>query len=205
MPSTALRPETRDRILAGAARAVARHGLAKLGMHDVSASAAVSRGTLYRYFPNRDELLRTLAHHEGERLQAELRAAVARAEGAERLRVALEFATRRVQDHPVLQRLLETDPARVLRSLRRDFPAIRAGIQALLAPLLAETAPVRRGVARVEQLADWLTRLMVTAYLLPDPDPAQMTDALTAVYRVLTTEPDAPRPARRRRRAPRRS
>src|SRR5262245_35161324 len=55
---------TRERILDGAARALARHGLAKLGMQDVSQQAAVSRGTLYRYFPNRDDLLTTLARHE---------------------------------------------------------------------------------------------------------------------------------------------
>ena len=48
---------TRARILEGAATAVARHGLAKLDMSDVSAISGVSRGTLYRYFPNRDALL----------------------------------------------------------------------------------------------------------------------------------------------------
>ena len=45
---------TRERILDGAMAAIARHGLSKLGMSDVSHSAGVSRGTLYRYFPSRE-------------------------------------------------------------------------------------------------------------------------------------------------------
>ena len=64
-----LNPRTRTRILEGALQAIGRHGLAKLGMSDVSEHAGVSRGTLYRYFPSREELLQSLAVAEGERFQ----------------------------------------------------------------------------------------------------------------------------------------
>src|SRR5882724_4467572 len=130
---------TRERILDGAARAVARHGLAKLGMHDVSRQAAVSRGTLYRYFPNRDHLLTTLADHEGRRFQARVADEVRRVPaGPARLQVALEYATRHAREHPVLRRILETDPAFVLDSIRARYPAIRTTVHELLAPLLRE-------------------------------------------------------------------
>jgi AcrR family transcriptional regulator len=193
-------PDTRDRILEAAARTVARHGVQKLGMGDVSSDAAVSRGTLYRYFPTRDHLLRTLARHEGRRFQERVAAAVREVEGAERLLVALRFATEHARQHPVLQRLLETDPAFLLQALRQQFPAVRAMIAELFAPLLAQTQPVRLGIARTDQLVDWLTRLLVSAYLFPDPEPAAMARGLTAVYRMLT----GIAPARTRRRAPRR-
>jgi AcrR family transcriptional regulator len=55
---------TRERILDGAVQAVALHGLSKLGMSDVSRSAGVARGTVYRYFASRDELLNALAARE---------------------------------------------------------------------------------------------------------------------------------------------
>jgi AcrR family transcriptional regulator len=189
---------TRIRILEGAARAVARHGLAKLDMGDVSQQAAVSRGTLYRYFPNRDELLATLALHEGRRFQEEVAAAVRAAPpGADRLEVALRYATQHAREHPVLSRILETDPAFVLRAIRDRLSELRALIHGLLAPLLEETTPVVRGIATVEQLVDWLTRVMISAYLFPDPAPAEMARGLTAVYRMLT----APTAARRATRA----
>jgi hypothetical protein len=69
-----------------------------------------------------------------------------------------------------------------------------------VAPLLGATQPVRRGVATTEQLVDWLTRMMISTYLFPDPDPAAMTRGLAAVYRMLTGA--AARPPRRAR-APR--
>src|SRR5215472_17851893 len=84
-------PHTRARILDGASRAIAHHGLAKLGMNDVSEHAGVSRGTLYRYFPNRDELLQNLAEFERERFQRRVAEALRSAPpGAARMRVVLQ-------------------------------------------------------------------------------------------------------------------
>jgi AcrR family transcriptional regulator len=183
---------TRERILEGAADAAARHGLAKLGMRDVSVSAAVSRGTVYRYFPNRRALLRALARHEGRRFQERVAEAIRGAPPEDRVRVALEHATRHAREHPVLRRIVDTDPAFVLQALRREYPAIRATIHELLTPLLRDTEPVRRGVVSEEQLVDWLTRVMVSAFLLPDPSPDDMIRGLTAIYRLLTPAEDGP-------------
>ncbi len=54
-----LRQEARTRILAGARAAFARKGLAAT-MADVAASAGVSQGLPYRYFRDKDELIRAL-------------------------------------------------------------------------------------------------------------------------------------------------
>ncbi|MGH7785506.1 MAG: TetR/AcrR family transcriptional regulator [Candidatus Binatia bacterium] len=201
-----LSARTRVRILDGAMLAIARHGLSKLGMSDVSESAGVSRGTLYRYFPTRDELLHHLAAHESLRFQERVGEALRAAPpGAERLRTALQYVARYIEEHPAIRRVLETEPAFVLRYLRAEFPALRATMGAFLAPLLAETRPVHDGVATAEQLADWLTRMMIAAVLLIDADPDGTARSLTAVYGLLT-HPAAPtRAARPRRPAARRS
>lgn len=195
-----LSPRTRARILDGALSAIARHGLAKLGMRDVSVAAGVSRGTLYRYFPSREELLQDLAAVERERFQRRVGDALAAAPpDAGRLEVALLHVAGYVHGHPAIRRVIETEPAFVLGYLRAEFPALRAATGALLAPLLAETQPVRAGVATTEQLVDWLTRVMISAVLIPDPDPDGMARALTAVYRVLVPPPaPARRPKERR-------
>ena len=195
-------PDTRDRILDGAVEAVARHGLAKLDMRDVSATSGVSRGTLYRYFPGRRALLAELARREGLRFKAEMLAAIEAApRGPERILVALQHATRHVREHRALQRLLETDPAFVLRGLRAELPRIARELQPVLGPLLADVEPVRRGVATAEQLVEWMLRLMISAFLLPASDPDDMARGLTATYRVLTAHPSPQ--ARRRKRAAR--
>ena len=163
---------TRERILDGAMAAIARHGLSKLGMSDVSLSAGVSRGTLYRYFPNREELLQSLAAFETARFRARAAEALRDAQGdASRLEVALQLVTRYVREHPAIRRIIDTEPAFVLEYLQLQFPALCAVTGSFLAPLLAQTEPVRKGLATTEQMVDWMTRVMISAVLFPDPDP----------------------------------
>jgi len=195
-------PTTRARILDGAAVAVARHGLAKLEMSDVSAISGVSRGTLYRYFPSRDALLDELARREGALFRDRMRAAIEQAPpGAERIRVALEHATRHVREHALLQRLLDTDPTFVLRGLRAQFESLKAELGAPILPLLQESELVHARIATAEQLLDWMMRLMASAFLLPGRDPDGMTQGLTAVYRILTARIGGAPPARATRQA----
>jgi AcrR family transcriptional regulator len=178
---------TRDRILDGAAEAVARHGLAKLEMSDVSSTSGLSRGTLYRYFPGRQELLTAFFEREGRRFKERMLAAIAAAPpGAEQMRVAVEHATRHVREHAALQRLVETDPGLVLRGLREQFEGLKEEFRGVLAPILDEVALVHRGVVGVDQLVDWLMRLLVSAFLLPETRPDEMARGMTAVYRLLT-------------------
>ncbi|MDX2166774.1 MAG: helix-turn-helix domain-containing protein [Deltaproteobacteria bacterium] len=200
-----LNARTRERILDGAMLAIARHGLAKLGMSDVSQQAGVSRGTLYRYFPSREELLLDLAAFETARFQQRVSEALAAAPAdASRLEIALQQVTRYVGEHPAIRRVLETEPAFVLAYLRDQFPALRATTGQFLAPLLAETQPVRDGLASTEQLVDWMTRVMISAVLFPDPDPDGMARSLTAVYRLLVPAARPAPPARRAARKDRR-
>jgi AcrR family transcriptional regulator len=189
---------TRERILEGAMRAIARHGLAKLGMADVCESAGVSRGTLYRYFTSREELLESLAQYENRRFRRRVSEALLDAPaGQDRIRVVLEHVTGYVREHPAIQRIVETEPAFVLRYLREHFPFLRETSGAILGPLLERTQPVRAGAATTDQLVDWLTRLMISAVLFPDPDPEAMARGLTAVYRLLLSSPGVARVARR--------
>jgi AcrR family transcriptional regulator len=200
--ATELNLRTRERILDGAMAAIARHGLSKLGMSDVSVSAGVSRGTLYRYFPSRDDLLRSLAAFESQRFRERVSSALrGPADGTSRLETVLQLVTRYVREHPAIQRVIETEPAFVLDYLRAEFASLRAITGTFLAPLLAQTAPVREGLATTDQLVDWMTRVMISAVLLPDPDPDRMAHGLTAVYRLLAGA--AARPARGRARRPR--
>lgn len=180
----------RERILDGAMRAIGRHGLMKLGMSDVCLSAGVSRGTLYRYFQSREELLDALAVHETKRFQRVVTEAVKRIPpGDDRIEVALQHVTRYAGEHAAIRRILETEPGFVLSYLRENFPVLRGMTKAMLGPLLRQTTPVRSGLVDAEQLADWLSRFMISAVLFPDPNPDEMARRLTAVYRLLTVVP----------------
>ncbi|UCE86205.1 MAG: TetR/AcrR family transcriptional regulator [Deltaproteobacteria bacterium] len=178
--------DTRERILEGALAALARHGVAKLGMTDVSASAGVSRGTLYRYFPTRARLLAGLVQHEMRRFRASMLAATRRADGdAERIHVMLKQTTRYVREHAALQGMLRSDPAFLLESLRAQLPIIRRELHELFAPLLRETEAVRSGALGVDGLVDWITRILISTLLFEDPEPDETAGGIATIYRIL--------------------
>ncbi len=108
--------------------------------------------------------------------------------------MVLEQAIQHIREHAALQRMLETDPAFLLRSLRAQFTTIRSGLHELLGPLLRDTQPVRNGVVSESHLVDWMTRMLISVLLFQDPDPDEMARAMTAMYRMLTDRSE-PRPA----------
>lgn len=55
--------ETRERILAAAARIFSRHGYAAGTTNRIAAEADMSVGSLYQYFPNKDAILVELVRH----------------------------------------------------------------------------------------------------------------------------------------------
>jgi AcrR family transcriptional regulator len=182
----AARQHTQERLLDAALVAVARHGLAKLAMADVSARAGVSRGTAYRYFPNVETLLLELGRREAARFERRVWEALERTPpGPERLKVVLEYAVRLARDHPLVERLPETDPGFVLVALRERFPGLLASFERLLAPLLEETTWVREGAVTAHTLANWTTRVLISSFLFPDPDPEAMAGSLEHVHRML--------------------
>lgn len=193
-PSLDHRPEqaarTRQRILAGALRAIARHGLAKLGMNDVSEGAGVSRGTLYRYFPTREALLEDLAAHVQERFVADLKSALAASRGSEeRLLTSIRHVTTQVAKDPAIRRLIETEPGFVVAYVREQRASIRAVVDQLLSPLLVPPTRGKSAAALRCDLSEWLARGLVSAVLFPDPDGEELARSL---HRVVASALAAP-------------
>ena len=191
----AARRRTKERLLEGALRAVASRGLAKLSMSDVSEFAGVSRGTAYRYFSNTEELLSELGRREAERFEQQVWEALERVPttSAERLGLVLDAIEKLGRDHPLIQRLPETDPAFVLTAIRERFPDLRQTFQRLLAPLLEESELVRTGGTSAEQLASWMARVMISMFLFPEPDPRETAESMRTLYKTLFRGPvDSP-------------
>jgi hypothetical protein len=102
-----------------------------------------------------------------------------------RIGVVIEFATKHVREHHALQRMLETEPALVLVSLRARFFEIRRRLGELLFPRSGPSTSVGRSSVPREQLIDWMTRFLISTYLFPDPRPQNTARALSAMYAAL--------------------
>jgi AcrR family transcriptional regulator len=80
------RPAERpEEILEAALEVFADQGLAGARVEDIAARAGVSKGTLYHYFPSKDELFQEAVRSRVEKIVANLAVAAAPGEPAERL------------------------------------------------------------------------------------------------------------------------
>jgi AcrR family transcriptional regulator len=156
--------DSRQRIVEATYACVARRGLAKTTVEDVAREAGMSRATVYRAFPGgRDELISaTVAWATLDffgRLYQRIQGAASLEEMMER---GIMFAYRSIVEHEVLQRVMQTEPDKLLPSLTVESNRIRAGIAAVFAPYLE-----KRGLAPGVDLADaadFLAR-MVLSYM----------------------------------------
>jgi AcrR family transcriptional regulator len=154
--------DPRYRILDATVICIARYGIGKTTVEDAAREAGVSRATLYRYFPGgRDELISETLALEVERFFVRLARAVEDvADVVTRLERGLMFAHRAVEDHALLQKVLETEPERLLPHLTRSAPMVLAVLGDYLRRLLADE-PLRPGMT-TERAADWLARMVLS-------------------------------------------
>lgn len=169
---------TRERILQATYDCVARWGLGKTTVEDVARQAGLSRATLYRYFPGgREELMAAAVAWENARFFGRLYEAVSDSTSLEEvMERGLLFAHRAIREHEVLQRILETEPERLLPTLTLESRGTLDLVSAFLLPYLEghELAP---GMTAPEA-ADFLGRMVLSHIGSPGrwdlDDPAQV-------------------------------
>ncbi|HEX5267493.1 MAG TPA: TetR/AcrR family transcriptional regulator, partial [Acidimicrobiales bacterium] len=138
-------PETRDRILEGALQAMGRVGLRRLTMADVATVARLSRGTVYRYFPSKEDLLAVLAEYERDRFSEGLRRSLADEKGRPGLEALAEYLMKYLREHPALTLMIDTEPAFVLGFFRQQLPVFHDIADDLLGEPMEQAPPVRDG------------------------------------------------------------
>jgi AcrR family transcriptional regulator len=161
-----IRPTTEDRVLDAAKHCCDRWGMAKVTVDDIAAEAGISRATLYRLFPGgKDVLYEALRRRETAAFFAELDEHIARAESFEGLLVCIVVeATRQLRSDEHLQTMLASRPGDVAADLTVDgLPVIVENATALLAPRVARWI----GEARAAELAEFLSRFVVSYFLAP--------------------------------------
>src|SRR5207245_10461438 len=115
-----------------------RYGLNKTTVEDVARAGRLWRATVYRQFPGgKDQLVREVIAWETGRFFGRLAEAVAgAADFTALLEEALVFAHRAVEEHQVLQKILQTEPERLLPQLTVQSERILVFIRGFLLPYL---------------------------------------------------------------------
>ncbi len=172
--------DPRERALAGTYTCIARVGIAKTTVEDVAREAGVSRATVYRLFPGgRDELLRETVGWEMARFFAHLGRELGGARDFETfLERALPYARAEVLGHAVLQKVLETEPERLIPLLTVEQHRVVEYITAYFVPLLERdrAAGLLRPGTDLGQAAEYVARMSLSLITSPgrhdldDPD-----------------------------------
>jgi AcrR family transcriptional regulator len=105
---------TTDAILDAARESVARFGIRRTTLSDIARLAGVSRMTVYRRYPDLPAVIRDLMTREFGSLMDEIDASVDGPDGRARLVARAHAAVRALREHPLLRKLLETEPELLL-------------------------------------------------------------------------------------------
>jgi AcrR family transcriptional regulator len=136
-------------------------------MEDVAREAGVSRPTVYRQFPGgRDALFRDVVAWEATRFINELTRAIApHTELADVLEELVAVASARLEEHQVLQKVLQTEPDRLLPILVLQNARLISLVRPFLL-LALQRHDLPSGVD-AEAAADYLARMLLSVVASP--------------------------------------
>ena len=151
--------DARTRILDATVSCLGRFGIAKTTVDDAAREAGLARATVYRHFPDgKDQLIAEAITWAVAVFFRDLARAVDDApDFATLLERALVHAHRAVDDHEVLQKVLETEPERLLPQLSQSAPMVQASVRDYFAERLAGER-LRDGLDAAAA-AEWLSRM----------------------------------------------
>lgn len=186
--------DARSRILAATVVCLGREGIAKTTVDDAAREAGVARATVYRHFPDgKDQLIAEGITWAVREFFLGLAGAVADAPDlATFLEQALTHAHRAVEEHVVLQKVLETEPERLLPQLSQSAPQVHAVLADYLAERLAGEA-LRPGLTPA-RAGSWLARMGLSFILAEGSwdlsDPAAVRRLVRDELLVAVLDPD---------------
>ncbi|OSC27101.1 TetR family transcriptional regulator [Mycobacterium vulneris] len=179
------------RIFDATTTTLARSGAKGLSMTDVSAEAGISRGTLYHYFGRKQDLLyavgvRVVKLFEG----AVVNAVEERPELDVRVRAVVEAMIDVGRAHPEIMQVIALEPGFGVDFLQQIFPEFVGVLEELLAPALSLTFAVRSMGMTSGQLCELILRIVMSAYVFPTRDVADLPRAILAMPYLARWTPD---------------
>lgn len=181
---------SRELILAAARRVNLERGPGRATFAAIAAEAGVSRVTLYKWFPTKEDLAEAVEAHETELFIAGLAEQVA-AHRTRRARfdAALRYLVTYIDEEPAWSKAVAADPAFPLESLRRSLLPYSALVADVLGDALRAVPAVRKGVVTNHEATEAILRLAYSHYLMPH----DAVDELLSTIRGLLGVPAAGR------------
>ncbi len=170
----------RETILDAAVVEAAVHGIRRLSVVDVARRAGISRPTLYKHFPSKDALVAGAVQREAERLTSAVLDAAAGHGAPERaLEAGILAALRLTREHPLLDRLIVTEPESLVPLVLSDGGPVMLLVRRTIERIVTEELGSSDAVV-ARRVADVLTRLLLSYALNAPDDPPELVAAAAA-------------------------
>lgn len=163
----------RQRILAATAEVLSRRAATKLNLSEVAAQAGLSRMTLYRLFPTKNDLISAFTCYESDHLEADIARATLGLRGVEKLDATLQFIARYQLSYSGV-RMLDLEPSDVMAKMSSLVPVLSERLERLIpgpgAKVAAATVmrvAVSHYIVRSDDSDEFLAHLRVAAGIPP--------------------------------------
>jgi len=175
-----------QRLLDAALEAATIHGISKLSMGDVARRADLSRQTLYRHYPSKDTLVAAVVTAETSKLiEQVVAAALAETEPQASLEAGLLTALTVLRDHPLLDRLVRTEPEALLPLLTTDSSPVMVQVRSVVEAILTEGNPdLPQEPVAMRRFADVVTRLLISYAVSAPDDPPEVVAHFLSTFLV---------------------
>lgn len=171
------------KILDATEQMLLRSGPSGMSLRDVAIEADVSRGTLYRYFSSKQQLLRAYTEFMRARLESGLQAAVEAHDPTDRLEPFIDFFGHFFA-RPQARQFLEAEPAFALEYFRDTFASVIERTTALLQPVFSNWEESLGRSLDHGFLAEMIVRDLISNILVPAPDGGTSVAKLAATLGV---------------------
>ncbi len=172
---------TEERIVSATLRLIGRRGAKRLGMQEISEAAGVSRGTLYRYFPSKADVLVAAANYDERRFTLGLAEALGSVpDPAERIRAFVAYSFAYIRTHPA-RALFDSEPDFVLSYLLDHLPKLQGAVLEQLGDALDAVPAVASGRLSRAQLTDLIVRLFASSWLIAESDERSLVQSINHI------------------------
>jgi AcrR family transcriptional regulator len=158
------------KILGGALDAIGSRGVRRLSMSDIIDASGVSRGTLYRYFSNKDEVLAAVSEFVCTGFENGIReAGQGIADPIERFKTVMQFYARyTIENSP--DRIFEVEPGFHLAFFRSRFGRYKIAVLDALDPVLDHLEGLVGEAINRDAFVETLVRTQLSTLLVPASD-----------------------------------
>lgn len=158
------------RILSGALDAIASRGVKRLSMSDIIDASGVSRGTLYRYFSNKDEVLVAVAEFVCVGFENGVReAGDGIADPMARFKSVMRFYARYTEENSP-GRIFEVEPAFHLAFFRSRFGRYKLAVLDALGPTFDYLDGLIGEPLNRDAFVETLVRTQLSTLMVPASD-----------------------------------